>query len=128
MHWLVALCLRHDVCFSEAKVKRRKAQELILHKRIEQILFFTSGGSTQTNFRRVPAPPLKFFKFHAVFRKLWPNNRLTPPLGFASLLWEILDPLRFTVTPLDGHHPLWLNYFVIQPTKKSHLLLRFLLF
>ena len=44
---------------------------------------------------RAPPPPRgpKFFRFHAVFGKIWQNRMLAPPLGsWRPLLGEILDP------------------------------------
>ena len=38
-----------------------------------------SGGSTWTHFEREP-PRSNFLCFHAVFGKLWPNNRVGAPL------------------------------------------------
>ena len=39
----------------------------------------------------------KFLDFYAVFKKIWPNKRLAPPLALWNwcLLWVILD------SPLD---------------------------
>ena len=34
------------------------------------------------------APPSNFLHFHAVFRKIWPNNRLAPPL-----VWLVIQLL-----------------------------------
>ena len=34
-----------------------------------------------------------FFHFHAVFRKIWMNNRLEHPCRVGVPLWEILEPL-----------------------------------
>ena len=44
-----------------------------------------------------PCPRLNFLHFHAVKRKILPNNRLVPPpspqiFEVAPLPWEILDP------------------------------------
>ena len=38
-----------------------------------------------------------FFNFHAVTDKIWPNNRLTPPLP----VWEILDPPLHFLPPAN---------------------------
>ena len=41
---------------------------------------------------RLPLLSPVCFPFHAVYKKIWPNNRLVPLLGLCPP-WEILDPL-----------------------------------
>ena len=60
----------------------------------EECHVFSSGGS-KGGGREGRAPPRgpKFFRFHAVFGKIWQNRMLAPPLGsWRPLLGEILDP------------------------------------
>ena len=49
-----------------------------------------SGGSTQYNFGHFPLS-VQFLHFHAVFRKIWPNNRLAPPLWLAPPVSHLLE-------------------------------------
>ena len=37
------------------------------------------------------APDSNFLHLHAAFRKIWPNNRLTPLFRVSNILWKILD-------------------------------------
>ena len=46
---------------------------------------------------RAPPRAPKFFRFHAVFGKIWQNRMLAPPLGVGATPGKILDP------PLRGY-------------------------
>ena len=63
----------------------------VIYKGLCFILVMFSGGF-RGGTRRPPYGP-KFSQFHAVFRKMWQNHMLAPPLeGWHPLLREILDP------------------------------------
>ena len=62
---------------------------------VSYMLFACSGGSKGGGAQgtRAPTSGPKFLHFHVVFGKNWSKYRLpTPPWGWRTPLWEILDP------------------------------------
>ena len=51
------------------------------------------GLQRKISAARLPLLGQVCFPFHAVYKKIWPNNRLVPLLGFFPPPWEILDSL-----------------------------------